>query len=224
VLEHAGAARGQGLTAQGGDGAAVLGVDGDHAAAPLRHREDVEDDVVVDLERLGVGHVELERGDAPLDALRHDALRHRLGEGHVHGHVDRRRLGPALPVLQPLDRVAATLRGDVLDDGRGAPDGGGDGAGVEVVARPDGTEREVEVGVGVDAPGDDEAARGVDHLLAGQGREAGCDLCDAAVGAGAHVGDPFAVDIDEGPARYEHVNNSSAEVDSLLKAVVSRTS
>ena len=80
------------------------------------------------------------------------------------------------------------------------------------------------MGVGVDAAGDDVAARGVDDLLAGQRGQAGRHLGDAPVGAGAHVGDPLPVDVDEGPARYEHVNKLLGEVDKLLKAVVSRTS
>ena len=63
------------------------------------------------------------------------------------------------------------------------------------------------MGVGVDAAGDDVAARGVDDLLArAAGVRPAADLGDAPVGAGAHVGDPLPVDVDEGPARYEHVN------------------
>ena len=88
----------------------------------------------------------------------------------------------------------------------------------------DGAEREVQVGVGVDAAGDDERPAASTTSSPGSGDEAGADLGDAPVGAEAHVGQALAVDVDEGPARYEHVNNSSAEVDSLLKAVVSRTS
>ena len=82
----------------------------------------------------------------------------------------------------------------------------------------------MQVGVGVDPARDHEAAGRVVHLLAGHRGQRRPHLGDPTVGADADVRDALAVDVDQGAARYEHVNNSSAQVDKLLKAVVSRTS
>ncbi len=52
------------------DRGAVLRVHGDETTLAARHAQHVDDDVVVDLQRVGIGHVELERGDPLLDARR----------------------------------------------------------------------------------------------------------------------------------------------------------
>ena len=58
---------------------------------------DAQDRGVVDLQELGVGHVQLEAGDAPLHAPRDRALGHGLGEGHVQAVVHTGGFGPAAP-------------------------------------------------------------------------------------------------------------------------------
>jgi hypothetical protein len=86
-----------------------------------------------------------------------------------------------------------------IDQRGGASEGGGDGAGLEVVSAGGATEGHVEVGVDVDAAGDDEKASGVDHLadvrdgeLSGDGRD--LVAADADVGdVGVRGGDDGAV-------------------------------
>jgi hypothetical protein len=72
----------------------------DQTAVAGTRPQRVEHHVVVHLQQLRVGEVELEAGDTPLDAVRHHGLGHGLGEGHVQAHVDGGGLGPALPRRQ----------------------------------------------------------------------------------------------------------------------------
>ena len=102
-----------------------------------------------------------------------------LGDDHVEAVVDR---GLAFGLLHPrfprvMQRLAFVLDGEV-DDRRGAAEGRGDGAGLEVVGRGRAAERHVHVGVHVDAAGQDVLALGVDDAIGRhrQGRADGRDL------------------------------------------------
>ena len=110
----------------------------------------------------------LNERDALLDHRVHldlDLVRE-LGDDHVEAVVDR---GLAFGLLHPrfprvVQRLALVLDREV-DDRRRAAEGGGDGAGLEVVGRGGAAERHVHVGVHVDAAGQDELALGVDDAV-----------------------------------------------------------
>ena len=73
--------------------------------------------------------------------------------------------GLGVPGGQPvLDPLAVALHGEV-DDRRGAAPGRRPGAGLEGVGGVGAAERQLHVGVGVDAAGDDVLAGGVDDLV-----------------------------------------------------------
>ena len=87
-------------------------------------------------------------------------------------------LGFGVPGLQRLRQCVPSLLHGEVDDAGGAARGGSDGACAEVVCRDGPAEGEVQVRVGVDAPGDHELAGGVDgpvRLYADVGAD-GADL------------------------------------------------
>ena len=145
---------------------AVLGVHHhDRAAlAGILHRP--QDLAVVGVEDAGVRHEQLEAGDA----LVVDEVRHRLqrllvdaADDLVEAVVDRAvPVGLVVPLGEPVHHVlAGALHGEVDDGGDAAPRRG-DRAGLERVGRGGATERELHVGVHVDAAGDHVLAGGVD--------------------------------------------------------------
>ncbi len=165
----------------------------------------VDDHVVVDLQQLGVRHVELERRDARLDAVGDHPLGHPLGERHVQAVVDARGLGEPAPRRERGERVLAAVRGDVVDDRRRAADGRGARARREVVAHVHRADGQVEVRVHVDAAGHDETPGAVDDLSRRRAARASSrDLGDASVASDAHVGATLAVDIDHDATREKH--------------------
>ena len=85
---------GEGFAAELLDGVAVLAMERDEGSLAPRRAHEVDDRAVVDLEAVGVGQVELERGDAGLHACRDRGLGHRLGVGEVQAPVDCGGLGP----------------------------------------------------------------------------------------------------------------------------------
>ena len=213
VLDDAGAALGQGPAAQRLDGAAVLAVHRDQPAVARRGAEHVEHDVVVDLQQPGIGQVELEAGDAPLDAVGDHPLAHRLGEGHVQPVVDGSRLGERPPGAERGERILAPVRGDVVDDRGGAPDRGRHRAAGEVVGHVHCADRQVQVGVCIDAARHHQPSRDVDDrrggIEPGRGRQARAHGGDTAVGADEHVGGPFTVQVDDCPTAQQHVSQPS---------------
>ena len=162
-----GLAAGQRLCDEHVDGDAVLGVHHDHRAALAGVLHRPQDLAVVAVEHAGVGHEQLEAGDA----LVVDEVLHRLQrlvvdaaddlvEAVVDGAVP---VGLAVPVGEAVDHVlAGALHGDV-DDGGDATPRGGDRAGLERVGRGGAAERQLHVGVHVDATRDHVLAGGVDR-------------------------------------------------------------
>ena len=91
---------------------------------------DLEHEAVLDHEDVGVGHEELEGGDAVGDHVAHffkgAVVGAEVGDGHVEAVVDAGlRFGFFVPDFEGVgEGVAAGLEGEV-DDGGGAADGGG---------------------------------------------------------------------------------------------------
>ena len=145
------------------DGDAVLGVHHDHrpGLAGVLHRP--QDLAVVGVEHTGIGHEQLEAGDA----LVVDEVGHRLQgvlvdtaddlvEAVVDGAVA---VGLGVPVGEAVLHVlAGALHGEV-DDRRHASPCRGDRAGLERVGRRRAAEGQLHVRVHVDAAGDDVLAR-----------------------------------------------------------------
>ena len=147
----------------------ILGVHHRHRAFAPREREHVEHLVVVELEQV-VGHVHLERGVAVLDEGRKllaEDLGGGVGDDEVEGVIDDR-LGAGAAVVRLHDlaqRLPAVLRGEG-DDGGGAPERGGDGAGVEIVRAQDtGCGHLLDMAVAVDPARQHQLARGVDLVV-----------------------------------------------------------
>ncbi len=157
------------------DRRAVLGVHHRQKAhfTGLLHRP--QDLGVVAVEHAGVGHEQLVGRDALVDQPFHRLERvvvdaaDDLVEAVVDGAVAGRELVPVREAV--LDLLAVRLHGEVDDRRRAAPRGG-DGAGLEGVGGRGAAERQLHVGVGVDAAGDDVLPRRVDHLV-------GLDRCRA---------------------------------------------
>ena len=145
------------------DDAAVLGVHADQAAVLAGAAQRAEDRRVVHHEDAGIRHEQLEAGD-PLVADQAVHLAEpgvlELGDDHVEAVVDHRlAVGPLPPVVQRVPhRLAAILDREVDDAGRAA-ERRRDGARLEVVGGRGAAERHVQVGVDVDAAGDDVLAR-----------------------------------------------------------------
>ena len=151
---------------QPGDHAVVLGVDHGEGAEPAGGGQHVQELLVAEAQAI-VGHVDLEGRDSLRDQARQvlaERLLGRIGQDQVERVVDDRLLGrPAVVVLDHgAELHAAVLRGE-RDDRRGAAEGGGHRARVEVVRAHDpGRGELVEVHVAVDAAGEDVEAAGVE--------------------------------------------------------------
>ncbi len=151
-----------------------------------------QDLAVVGEEHAGVGHEQLEAGDALVDQRVHvlERLLVDVADDLVEAVVDGAlALGLGEPLVEAVAHaLAVALHGEV-DDGGGAAPGCGPGAGLEVVRRDGAAEGQLHVGVAVDAAGDDvETGRVDDAFGAGLGR-------DRQVGARLeHRDDDLAVD------------------------------
>jgi hypothetical protein len=209
VLDDAAVARGQRRLLAGRDGGASLGVDGDESTVATGGPQHVDDHVVVDLQRVRIGHVELERGDPLLDTGGHLGLAWPVDEGHVEAVVDRGSLGSGPPGGQRVERGLTSPGGHVLDHRRRPTDRTRGGAGGEVVAHGHRPDLEMEVGVGVDPTRHHQPPRGVDDLLTPIGLEVGADLRDVPVGADADAGITVAVDVDDPTAGDQHAATPS---------------
>ena len=121
---------------------------------------------VVGVEDARVGHEQLEAGDALVDQLVHRLERVVVdaADDLVEAVVDRAVAGGlGVPGGQAvLDPLAVPLHGEVDDRRRAAP-GRRPGAGLEGVGGVGAAERQLHVGVRVDAAGDDVLAGRVDH-------------------------------------------------------------
>ena len=169
VVLRVGLAAGERLLHEHVDGDPVLGVHHDHrpAVGGALHRP--QDLAVVAVEHAGVGHEQLEAGDAlvlgevlhRLQRLVVDAADD-LVEGVVDGALA---AGLAVPLGEPLvDVLAVALHGHV-DDRRDAAPRRRPRAGLERVGGERAAERQLHVGVHVDPAGDHVLAGGVDHAV-----------------------------------------------------------
>ena len=159
----------------------VFTVDTGQAAAPRHARQRVADGAVVQPHGV-VYHVHLERRDAlPYHAVDFRGVRFvPLGNGHVEAVVAVAAGGLAVPQVERLlHGHAAVLRGKV-EHGRRAAEDGGVGAAVKIVCRHEVAERQVEVRVRVDKPGQHKAPGRVDPPFA-RGVQPGSDGADDAV-------------------------------------------
>ena len=137
-------------------------------------------------------------GDRPLG--------HPLGERHVQPVVDARGLGPPAPGRERVHRVLAAVRGDVVDDRRGAADRGGDACPSRSrrsrAPLPTGRCRCVCTST---PPGTTQATGAVDDRLAGDGgARSGPTAAIRPSVPDPQVGAPLPVDVEHGPAGQQH--------------------
>ncbi len=147
------------------DGAAVFRMHADEAVVLGRLAHGLEDRSVIEHENAGIGHEELEAGNAFTDELAHllELRGAEIGDDAVEGVV---RNGLVVGFLHPgveglAERLPFVLNGEV-DERGGAAEGCGDGAGLEVVRAGGAAEGHVEMRVDVDAAGDQQHARGIE--------------------------------------------------------------
>ena len=168
VVARVGLAAGERLLDQHVDRDAVLGVHEDEPAGLGALLQRAQHLPVVGVEHAGVGHEQLEAGDALADQPLHLLQRALVdvGHDHVEAVVDRAvALGLGVPGVQALAQGGAHRLDGEVDDRRGAAPRRGPGAGLEVVGRDRAAERHLHVGVAVDAAGDDVLAGGVDDRV-----------------------------------------------------------
>ncbi len=161
------------------------------AGGPLHGLEDL---AVGRVEHARIGHEHLEAGHALADQYVHllERLLVDIGDDHVEPVVDAGlALGLGVPGVQRLaQRAALGLHGEVQQRGGAAP-GGRAGPGLEVVGGERPAERHVQVGMHVDAAGDDVLAGGVDGLVDGAGEGIGAgrvEQCRHGLAVDQHVG------------------------------------
>ncbi len=149
------------------DGAAVFGVHADQAGVFGGLAHGFEDRGVVEHEDAGVGHEKFEAGDAFADEVGHffELRAAEVGDDAVEGVVDG---GFVVSFGHPgvegvAESLAFVLDGEI-DERRGAAEGCGDRAGLEIVGAGGAAEGHVEVGVDVDAAGEEEEVGGVDGV------------------------------------------------------------
>ena len=176
------------------DDAAVLGVHADEAAVLPRAPQRAEDGRVVHHEDAGVGHEQLEAGEALVFDHRVHVAELRvlqLGDDHVERIVgDRFSGGLFHPRVERMAHRAAAILDREVDQARRPAERGGDRAGLEVVGRRGAAERHVEMRMNVDAARQDVLSRGVDRTvgLEAMRRQVAADGGDCAVLA-VDVGD-----------------------------------
>ncbi len=176
VVLRVGLAAGERLRHEHVDGDAVLGVHHDRRPAVARHLHRPQDRPVVGVEDARVGHEQLEAGHALVLGEVPDRLQRLLVdpaddlvEGVVDGAVA---VGLVVPLGEAVEHVLAGALHGHVDDRRDAAPGSGGRAGLERVGCVGATERELHVGVHVDAAGHDVLARASITLSADSSAEA----------------------------------------------------
>ena len=136
VVDGRGLAFGEGAGDDHVDDAAVFGVHADERAVLRGLREGLEDGGIVHHEDVGIGHEELETGDAFVDQVVHvfEAAGAQIGDDHVQAVIDARLAFGLLPpgVEGVAHAGAAGLDGEI-DDAGGAAERRGASAGFEIV-------------------------------------------------------------------------------------------
>src|SRR5229473_1864592 len=121
---------------------------------------------VVEHEYAGIGHEELETGDAFTNELSYffELRAAEVGDDAVEGVVgDRFGLGFLHPGVDSLAQGLSFVLDGEIDERGGAAKGCGDGAGFEIVSAGGAAEGHVQVRVYVDAPRNHEVLGGVDY-------------------------------------------------------------
>ena len=168
VVERVGLSLSQGLGHQDVDRNAVFGMHHDHRAVVRRRLHRPENLAVIAVEHAGVGHEQLETGDALVHEFVHGLERIRIDttnnlvEAVIDVTVTPRLLVPSGQAV--LNSLARTLHGKV-DDGRGATPCRSPSTRIKGVGREGSPEGQLHVGVAVDAARDDVLPGGVDHPL-----------------------------------------------------------
>ena len=160
----------QHLLLQQVDELAVLGVHRRHGAELEGALEAVHQRLVVAHDGVLVGHEVLEAVDAFLAYERAHVGMHAFappGDGDVKAVVAGRFLGPAAPHAVGVHQRLLWIGNDEVDDARRPAAESGGGAREEVVGGRRAHERQLHVGVRVDAAGHHVAAAGVERLGAG---------------------------------------------------------
>ncbi len=172
---------GEGLLHDDVDDRAVFGVHADERAVLRGLLHGFEDGGVIDHEHVGVGHEELEAGDAFAHQVVHvfEAGVGQVGNDHVQAVVD---AGLAFGLFPPgveggAHLCAAGLDGEI-DNGSSPADGRRARAGEEVVCRGGAAERHVEMRVRINAAGQQQQAGGIDDGVGGACRNAGANFFD----------------------------------------------
>ena len=150
---------GEGLLDDDVDGAAVFGVHADEAGMFCGLAHGLEDGGVVEHEDAGIGHEEFEAGDAFADEVGHffELRAAEVGDDAVEGVVDGGFVvGFGHPGVEGVAEGLAFVLDGEIDERRGAAEGCGDCAGLEVVGAGGAAEGHVEMGVDVDAAGEEE--------------------------------------------------------------------
>ena len=219
VVDGRGLSLGQRLLHDDIDDRAIFGMHANQRAVLGGLAHGLEDSGVVDHERIGIGHEELEAGHAFAHQVVHvfEAGVGQVGDDHVQAVVD---AGFALGLLPPGVEGGAHLRSAGLDgeiDNRCGPaDGSGPRAGLEVVGGCGAAEGHVEMSVRVDAAGQKQQAGCVDDGLRGRCGDAGADLLDDCAvdeDVGAHGG----VGVDYGSVLDEECRHGRILFDQLRK-------
>ena len=150
------------------DNAAVFGVHADECAVFRGLAHGFEDGRVVDHEDAGIGHEEFEAGYAFVHHVVHvfESAFAEIGDDHVEAVIDAGFVfGFFPPGVEGVAHFGAFGLDGEIDDGGGASEGGGAGAGFEIVGGGGAAEGHVQVGVDVDTAGHDIAAFGVDDAI-----------------------------------------------------------
>ena len=207
VILGSGLAFGQGSLDDNVNGASVFRVHTNEGAVLRRLGHRLEDHAVFHQENAGIGHKELEAGHTVAHQRIHffEPGVGQVGNDAMEGVVDG---GFALGFLSPgvegrAQGLALVLDGEV-DERGGAAEGGGDGAGLEIVRAGGAAEGHIDMGVDVDAAGNDHQALSGQRLASGFAREFSGDGRDAAVND-ADVGDVGVGGGDDGAALDECV-------------------
>ena len=202
---------GKGLLDDDVDRAAVFGVHADETVVSCGLAHGFEDGGVIQHEHAGVGHEEFEAGDTFADELGHflELRGAEIGDDAVEGVVGNSFIvGLFHPGIERLAEALALVLDGEIDERSGAAEGCGDGAGLKIVGAGGAAEGHVEVGVHVDAAGDDEHANSVDDaggVLDGEASGDGGDLfaVDAEIGDGGVGGGDDGAVTDYGVKAHE---------------------
>ena len=181
---------------------AVLGMHRGHGPEFECALEAVHQRFVVAHDGILVGHEVLEAVHAFFLHQRAHVGAHLLappGDGDVEGIVGRRFFGPAAPFAVGVHQRLLRVGDHEVDDARGAARQRGRRAGEEVVHGDGAHERQLHVGVRVNAAGQHVLAAGVQHLRTRRGlrRSILPHGHDAAIDA-QHIGALFTVGVDHG--------------------------